>query len=68
MRAPISAVVRFVARRTRGTLTTAAELAGGLLIARGVGELHHAAGLIVGGIELVLLGWLEAPTPTKGAK
>ena len=49
-------------------LTSAAELLGMVLIAVGFILWWLPAGLVVAGVELLVLGWFLAPVPQRGRR
>jgi len=53
-------VKRFLFRVNRAHITTAIELIGVILVVIGVSSFSPAAGLIVGGVALIGIGYLTA--------
>lgn len=53
-------VKRLLVRVNRAYITTALELVGAMLVVIGVSSFSVAAGLIVGGVALIGIGYLTA--------
>jgi hypothetical protein len=60
MRVKVKLVLAAVRKRSRGFLTTLAELAGLASITAGCWQVYPPAGLIAAGIGLVLVGMVQA--------